>query len=367
MKRFLRKTACAALAGVVIFSMTGCSLSTKEQQETTTEDDEEEEIKRNVMEAAEEYCAAIAAAEGEKIVELSTPDLMTIAEYLEFLDFETHESYSPDTAALLRAIADTIVYEFDEDSYVISRNGRSASVDVEFTFFDYSRDVDNFEEYSELDAYLAFIPEGPTKTVTETIEFELSPDGWLVTNTDMVTDQVYEFLILGVLPGPDYIYGEDERQNNIVVVDDADIPLLNYLDQYYSVIGSNYDVDYQPDYYARLIYEDNYEVTFSGVSLSGVSDFDYDTHTGTVDSSSEDSFYIGNSYTVTYITQTNTAFEPGLGGFLYYIDHDGVISVADASELNLTIGGDDFGPGNYTITLVDTWDRILWECYIEVV
>ena len=376
MKTNIKKTACAVIAGTVFFAMTGCSAAAKSGEETTSKDPSEE-----VMEVAEDYCKALADTDADKIIDLSADDLGDLEDQLrELLDLDSG-AYSDDMSGILHAIADTIEYEIDEDSLAVDEEKGEASVDVTFDMFDYvsndfTEDVDTLEEAQEA------IADGEKTTVELTLELEETDDGWKVTGTDDVLDAVYDFMIMGAL-APDFTYdGADVSTTVETGVPDAsdatadisisdDEPLLSYIDgDWFEVVGYYGDVEFDPSYIVRLDYSDHY-VEFSGSYLSCVDDWDFERHTGYVDSSSYTYFEIA-------VLPQSDIDDPDYTGFAFVIEHDDTIEIRDVSDmdatsmsdLGITVSAEDFGgdawTGSYVISLTDPLGRTVWQAHIQV-
>ena len=158
---------------------------------------------------------------------------------------------------------------------------------------------------------------------------------------------------------PDFEFGADTTSGaepSVAVVGDE--PVLTYIDRdWYEEVGTYPDVDYDPSYIARLTYAD-YEIDFSGFSGSGISDWDFDLHTGNVEA--------GDSFDIT-ISYSCDADNPDLEGFTFVVDHDGDVTIEDAEDLAIAVDVDASATGSYTITLADPWGRTVWEGYIEVI
>lgn len=364
MKTTIRKTACAVLAASLFFGVTACAATeetektekTEKTEETTEETTEEssEVDTDEILDTVEDYCDAIAGTDGEAIVSLSTADLERPEEYIEYLNFDECTAYSSDVGDILTVIADTITYEIDEDSLVVGDDGETAEVDVVFNMVSYLGESD--EEFEDIDDFAAYVENGETSDVPVTVSLELTDDGWRVSNTGDVIDDVYAFMIIAAL-APDFEFGADTSSGaepSVTAVGDE--PVLTYLDrEWYEEVGTYPDVDYAPSYIARLTYAD-YEIDFSGFSGSGISDWDFDAHTGTVDAG--DSFDITLSYSC-------DIDDPDLEGFIFVIDYNDEISIEDAEDLAVTV--DAASAGNCTVVLEDPWGRIIWAGYIEVV
>ena len=195
-----------------------------------------------------------------------------------------------------------------------------------------------------------------TRDFEVVIELELTDDGWKISNTEDIIDTVYEFMIMASL-APDFVFGEDTSSGEEPVVTAGDEPVLTYIDRdWYEEVGTYPDVEYAPNYFARLTYSD-YEVDFTGFSGSGIQDWDFDAHTGTVEA--------GESFEVSIIADCEA--DPDLTGFTFIVDHDGDVTVEDAEDLEIAVDVDASATGSYTITLADPWGRTIWEGYIEVV
>lgn len=370
MKTTFRKTACAVLASAVFFTMTGCSYFAKEtekekkEEKETTEETTEEETDAvdtdEILDTVEDYCDAIATADGETIVELSTDDLEGTDTIIEYLNFEGSTAYSSDMGDILQVITDTITYEIDEDSLTVDEDGETAEVDVVFNMFSYYGDSD--EEFEDIDEFAAYVENGETIDVEVTISLELTDDGWKISNTEDVFDEAYEFMVMAAL-APDFEFGADttgEESDNTAVAVTGDEPVLTYIDrEWYDEVGNYPDVEYAPNYYARLTYAD-YQIDFNGFNGSNISDWDFDAHTGTVDTATYDYFYIGVSYSC-------DIDDPDLSGFCFLVHHGDEVEIVETEDLSIEVEVDASTTGDYTITLVDPSGRPIWEGYIEVV
>ena len=201
MKIPVKKTTCAIMAGAVLFSMTGCSVL----EDITGKSSKDPS--KDVMEAAEDYCKAIADADADKIIDLSADDLGDLEDQLkDSLDFKNGQ-YSDDMAGILDAIAGTIEYEIEEDSLEVDGDKGEASVDVTFTVYDYldgefGDDVDTLDEAKEA------IEDGDTTDIDITLELEQTDDDWKVADTDKIVEDVYEFMMMGAL-SPDFSFEEE--------------------------------------------------------------------------------------------------------------------------------------------------------------
>ena len=200
MKIQVKKTACAVMAGAVLMSMTGCSFL------ENIGGDSSKDPSKDALEAAEDYCKAIADTDADKIIDLSADDLGDLEDQLkDSLDFRNGQ-YSDDMAGILDAIAGTIEYEIEEDSLEVDEDKGEASVDVTFMVYDYldgefGEDVDTLDEAKEA------IEAGNTTDIDITLELEETDDGWKVADTEKIVESVYEFMMMGAL-SPDFSFEE---------------------------------------------------------------------------------------------------------------------------------------------------------------
>ena len=363
MKTTIRKTACAVLAASLFFGVTACAATEETEKTEKTEETTEETTEESsdvdtdeILDIVEDYCDAIAGTDGEAIVALSTDDLEGADEVITYLDFDGCTAYSSDMGDILSVIADTITYEIDEDSLEVGDDGDTAEVDVVFNMFSYLGEAD--EDFADIDAFAAYVENGETSDVPVTVSLALTDDGWRVSNTEDLLDNVYDFMIMAAL-APDFTFGEESGEANgdePTVTVTGDEPVLTFIDrEWYEEVGTYPDVEYAPSYIARLTYAD-YEIDFSGFSGSGISDWDFDAHTGTVEAG--DSFDISLSYSC-------DIDDPDLEGFIFVIDYNDEITIEDAEDLAISV--DAASAGNCTVALEDPWGRIIWAGYIEVV
>lgn len=368
MKTTFKKTACAVLASTVFFTMTACSETketekTKKEEETTTTEETTEETSEvdtdEILVTVTDYCDAVADTDGEKIVALSTEDLEDADTIVDYLNFDECTAYSSDMGDILAVVADTITYESDEDSLEVAEDGETAQIDVVFNVAAYLGDSD--AEYADIDEFAAAVENAEAEEFPTTISLELTDDGWKISNTQDVFDDVYVFMIMAYIE-PDFEFGADTSSDEEpAVTAEGDMPILTYYDrEWFEAVGTYPEVQYDPSYIATLTYAD-YEIEFSGFSGSNISDWDFAAHTGTVDTSRYDSFDIALSYNC-------DIDDPDLTGFVFTIDGGGsVCTVYANSALEVSVMVDSATTGDYTITLSDPWGRTVWEGYIEVV
>ena len=229
MKIPVKKTTCAVMAGAILASMTGCS-----QIEDIIGKSGKGDTTKEVMETAEDFCDAVADGDVDKILKLSSDDIEDKEDELkEVLDFDT---YSHDMGGILKAITDTIEYEIDEDSLEIDDD--KGEVEVTFTVFDYL-DNDFEDDVDSLDEAEDAIADGDTTEIKVTVEFEKTDDGWVISDTEDILDEVYEFFMMGSM-SPDFSF--DDLAYDYDDLDDQDDD-YDYYDDY----DYDYDYDYDTD------------------------------------------------------------------------------------------------------------------------
>jgi hypothetical protein len=251
MKTSFRKTACAALAGAVFISMTGCSIPGGLMGKDKSEDCEKE-----IKEATEDYCDAIKGTDVDKIIDLSADDLDDRKDELEAaLDFDG-DLYSEDMGAVLQAITDTITYEIDEDSIDVDEDEGQA--DVTFTLFNY-RDAEFGDDIDCAEAAADFIEEGETYDIKLTVELENTDDGWKIKGTEDITSEVYEFLSMGSL-FPDFSFAPSYDLDPQAAIDTiyAACDALESLDMetYYGLFSDDVDLGDLDEAVARVDFSD---------------------------------------------------------------------------------------------------------------
>ncbi len=178
----IRKTAAAALTGIMVLSLTSCSLFGSNKA---------------VIEAAEGFADALVKHDAGKILKLTSE-----GEAEEFEALLDEDNYNPDKLEFVDAVCGTIEYKVDEGSVKASKD--EASVDVEFTMADYGAVIDD-GEYSDIDGLVDAIEDcDDTVDITITFEFEKDGDDWLISNIedDDYLD-LYEFYSadLGLIEG----------------------------------------------------------------------------------------------------------------------------------------------------------------------
>lgn len=183
MKVDLRKLTASAICVSMIASLTGCAMLDKDDDA--------------VLDVAEDYATAITKFKASDILSLVNDPSDDFSENLEsFMDHST-DAYGADYDAICGAIESSFSYEIDEESVESSKKNGEASVDITFTFADYDAIYESVSsEGGDIDAFVSALGSGDTQSVTQTIEFVLEDDEWLVDDSegDKVSD-LYQFYL----------------------------------------------------------------------------------------------------------------------------------------------------------------------------
>ena len=290
MKRFVRRTASAMIAGTVLMSMTGCS-ALQDVIDTSKADPE-----KDVMDVVETYCNAVADQDVDKIVELSSDEEIEEKkdDLEEALDFKHNDTYSSDVSAVLEAFADTIEYEIDEDSLKVNEDKGTAEVDVKFTVADYTASADQ-SDITDIDEVVDYIKNSDTCDYEITIDLEQTDDGWMVENTEDIIDDVYSFMVIGAL-APNATINEPDEPDTYDVPDDTSSASS------YSSSASGTSAE---------------DALLGSASYIGLTDIDYDAHTATA-YTNQNSFGFFQAYSA-------GDGEPDFTGYSVVVDHDGTV------------------------------------------
>ena len=317
MKRFVRRTASAMIAGTVLMSMTGCS-AIREVIDTSKADPE-----KDVMEVVETYCDALADQDVDVLAELSSDDKFeeNKDDLEETFDFKHNDTYSSDVATILETIAGTIEYEIDEDSLKVNEDKGTAEVDVKFTVADYTASYDT----TDIDELVDMIEDGATTEYDLTIELEQTDDGWLIENSEDVFDEVYDFMIIAALAPDATIVGSDEP-------DTYDEPDTN-VDTSSSSGSSVADTSSTDD------------LLLGSATYIGLVDIDYDAHTARAYTNQESFGF--------YQAHTSSDVELDFTGYSVVIEHDGAVYETVNDDICAYVYADSTGlieAGVYTFT-----------------
>lgn len=178
MKIPIKKTTCAALAGALLLSMSGCSSL---PVGNSTED---------VNDAGDAFAKALADCDLDKMAKVSVEDFEDdTKDWAELLEFDEGDKYDANAAKFADAVADTIAYEIDEDSAEIDKD--EATVDVTFTIADYDTVLDGY--YYDVDEMIDALGDADEVEIKITLELSEVDGEWLVTNYGAAMDDVYGF------------------------------------------------------------------------------------------------------------------------------------------------------------------------------
>ena len=171
----IKKSACAALAGAILLSMTGCSAISSEE---------------DVYDAGDSFAKAVADCDLDKMAKVSSEDFEDdTKEWEEILVFDEGDKYDANAARFADAVADTISYEIDDESAKIDKD--EATVDVEFTMVDYESVLRG--SYYDIDAMIDAIEDADEVEIKVTLELSEVDGEWVVTNYGEVMDDLYGF------------------------------------------------------------------------------------------------------------------------------------------------------------------------------
>lgn len=183
MKVDFKKLAASALSVAMIASVAGCAMFDKDDDA--------------VLEVAEDYATAVVKVKPADIVELlADPDSDLQSDIEAFVDVDP-EFYGEDYAAICDAIAGTLSFEIDEESVESSKKAGEASVDITFSIADYQAAYDEVSANGgDLDAFIDAIGSADANEITQTIEFVLEDDAWLVDDSKASKVQdLYQFYL----------------------------------------------------------------------------------------------------------------------------------------------------------------------------
>ncbi|MCR5593689.1 MAG: hypothetical protein K6F79_08105 [Saccharofermentans sp.] len=183
MKVYLRKLTASALSVAMIASLSGCAMLDKADDA--------------VLDAADDYASAVTKFKASDILELVNEPSDDFSEGLEgFMDHST-DSYGADYDAICAAIEGTFSYEIDEESVESSKKNGTGSVDITFSYVDYQAVYDSVvAEGGDVDAFVDALGSGDKKEVTQTVDFVLVDDAWLVDDEEGEgVQELYQFYL----------------------------------------------------------------------------------------------------------------------------------------------------------------------------
>lgn len=260
--------------------------------------------KEDIVKAADVFAQALISRDTADIAELTVEGAGSEDYLADLLDTS---GYTDNDAAFIDAVADTLTYKIDEDSFDAERD--EASVDVVFVMADYEEVIEGGtyngvdKALEELDACTG------TKKVTVTFEFARTDGGWLISNikSDEYSD-IFAFyaqipdirdipdlasLVTGsyTVSGPGYVELSAEFEENIqdyndlltceVICDGETVETDGQVSCYQNLIWAGYYVDgdvpagnYTINIYCQdeLIVTDSEIVTEGAAGLSGLAD-----------------------------------------------------------------------------------------------
>ena len=167
MKVNLKKLTSSALSVAVLASLGGCALFDKSGEA--------------VLEVADEYATAVTKFKAGDILDLISEPSDDFSENLESYMDHSADAWGEDYDAICGAIEGTFAYEIDEESVEASKKDGEGSVDITFTFVDYNKVYEDVSaEGGDLDDFVAALADGDTQEVTQTVNFVLDGEEWLV-------------------------------------------------------------------------------------------------------------------------------------------------------------------------------------------
>lgn len=165
MTNIITRTVSATVTGALILSLSACMSAGPK--------------KEDILQAADTFAQALISRDVEQIAALMVEGAGSDAEDTlnEMLDTS---GYTANDAAYIDAVADTLTYKIDEDSFDAEKD--EASVDVTFEMTDYEEALGS-GTYTSVDAALEDLA-ACTKTRKVTVTFEFANEGgkWLVSN-----------------------------------------------------------------------------------------------------------------------------------------------------------------------------------------
>ena len=156
---------------------------------------DEDEFNDSVIDLTEEICDALLGLDCDAIDDVSTHPNRKLRELMP-LDNPDSDDRSRDLASR-QAVATTIDYEIDEDSIDSDPQEGTASIDIEFTYKDYSDVQDAIDYVSAREFENALDDVDDTKKLKITLEFETEDEELKLTNGSEL-NKVYDFDDLAV-------------------------------------------------------------------------------------------------------------------------------------------------------------------------
>ena len=182
MKKGIKRIIAVVLSASMLLSLTACFDKSKEE----------------VLDVADDVASAFADKDADAIADLTAEaedeDITVLQEILDFEGF-----YDEETAAVLKAIGDSITYEIDEESAEATKKSEEGSVDVVFTMVDYESVLENEDNLVDVDTCVAAIEDcEDTIDVEVTFDFVLDGEDWLLSDFTEVSGNLYDFVPIEV-------------------------------------------------------------------------------------------------------------------------------------------------------------------------
>ncbi len=182
MANIFTRTLSVTVAGALVLSLTACMSAGPK--------------KEDILQATDAFAQALISRDTEQIAELTVEGAGSDAEDTlnEMLDTS---GYTDNDAAFIDAVADTLTFKIDEDSFDAEKD--EASVNVAFEMTDYEKALGD-GTYRSIDEAVEAL-DACTKTRKVTVTFEFANEGgkWLVSN---ISSNEYEniFEFYGYMP-----------------------------------------------------------------------------------------------------------------------------------------------------------------------
>ncbi|MFA6337573.1 MAG: hypothetical protein WCX26_02505 [Saccharofermentanales bacterium] len=289
MKKGIKRIIAVVLSASMLLSLTACFDKSKEE----------------VLDVADDVASAFADKDADAIADLTAEaedeDITVLQEILDFEGF-----YDEETAAVLKAIGDSITYEIDEESAEATKKSEEGSVDVVFTMVDYESVLENEDNLVDVDTCVAAIEDcEDTIDVEVTFDFVLDGEDWLLSDFTQVTEELYEYMMIDVSFSPRL----DEMVDSLVWwAADADGSYTNAdtieLDILPTEEGSSYDITWE--FYYEVYFSNSLVYTSETCTDSGsyIEAYYGTSYSGA--SVSDDGYLSAGSYTITFYTLDGT-------------------------------------------------------------
>lgn len=288
----LARTVSATITGALVLSLSACMFAGPK--------------KEDVLQAADTFAQVLISRDAEQIAELTVEGAGSDAEDT-LNEMLNTSGYTDNDAAYIDAVADTLTYKIDEDSFDAEKD--EASVDVTFEMTDYEAALDG-STYTSIDEVVEALEAcSKTRKVTVTFEFANEDGKWLVSNIGSNEyENIFEFygympdirdipdlasLVLSsdAVNGPGYVEMSVEFEENVqdysdlmtceVIRDGETVLTDGQVSCYQNLIWAGYYVDgdvpagnYTLNVYCmgELVATESAIVTEGAAGLSGLAD-----------------------------------------------------------------------------------------------